>query len=100
MAIPNIGAYSSTKRALTGISLTARGELEKDNIVVSTVYPYITDTEFFKNTMRNDNEQFIPSAHGRAEPPDTPEYVAELILKAVKSGEAELYARDWAQGRR
>ena len=28
-------------------------------------------------------------------PPDTAEYVAEKIVEAVKSGEAEVFAHDW-----
>ena len=46
MALPNMGGYSSLKRALVGISLTARAELKRDNITVSVVYPFITDTNF------------------------------------------------------
>src|SRR5207237_1142404 len=42
MDIPGIGAYSSLKRALNGLSLTAREELKDDKIAVSVVYPYIT----------------------------------------------------------
>ena len=46
MNLPGMSPYSSSKRALAAISLAARQELEKDNIVVSVVYPYITLTEF------------------------------------------------------
>ena len=49
MYLPNMSAYSSVKRALNSITLTAREELAKDNIVVSVVYPYITLTDFDKN---------------------------------------------------
>ena len=71
MHLPNMGAYSSLKRALAGISLTAREELKGDNIPVSVVYPYIT----FK--------------------PDTAEYVAQKILAGIASGEAEIFAHEW-----
>ena len=37
MALPNMSAYSSIKRALVGLSLTAAQELKKDNIVVSVL---------------------------------------------------------------
>ncbi len=53
MYLPNNGPYSALKRALAHISLTAREELEKDNIVVSVVYPYITLTDFEKNTIKD-----------------------------------------------
>src|SRR6185437_7780582 len=42
MVLPQYSVYSSSKRALLGFSLTARAELEKDGIVVSEVYPFIT----------------------------------------------------------
>jgi len=45
MALPNMAAYSSLKRALVGISLTAREELKTDKINVGVVYPYITATD-------------------------------------------------------
>jgi short-subunit dehydrogenase len=49
MTIPQYSVYSASKRALLGFSLTARAELEKDRIVVSEVYPFITATNFGKN---------------------------------------------------
>lgn len=95
MDIPNIGAYSSLKRALNGLSLTARAELEKDKIVVSLVYPYMTLTNFGNNIMSDhgprkpeDKDPLIPEA-------DPPEYVAEKILEVIESGEAELPVHDW-----
>jgi short-subunit dehydrogenase len=51
MTIPQYSVYSSSKRALLGFSLTARAELEKDRIVVSEIYPFITATNFGKNRM-------------------------------------------------
>ncbi len=43
---PGTGGYAATKAALNQLSATARLELAADGIVVSTVYPRITDTEF------------------------------------------------------
>src|ERR1700727_3171994 len=53
MTLPQYSVYSSSKRALLGFSLTARTELEKDHIVVSEVYPFITATNFGNNRMGN-----------------------------------------------
>src|SRR3984957_1816827 len=47
--IPNLAAYASTKYALNALSLTARAELEKDNIIVSVFHPKMTATNFGKN---------------------------------------------------
>ena len=94
MDIPNIGAYSSLKRALNGLSLTAREELKKDNIIVSLVYPYMTQTNFGKNVIGKpraddwqDDETLLKA--------DKPEHIANKILEVVESGEAEIWAHDW-----
>jgi short-subunit dehydrogenase len=93
MYLPNNGAYSASKRALAGISLTAREELKGDNITVSVVYPYITLTEFEKNTIKasGDNREQGSSPF----PGDTADYVAQKILDGIESAEAEIFAHDW-----
>src|SRR5690348_5494442 len=48
---PYLGAYASTKYALNGLSLTAREELAKDNIIVSLLHPKLTATNFRKNSI-------------------------------------------------
>lgn len=94
MHLPNMSAYSASKRALAGISLTAREELKDDNITVSVVYPYITATEFEKNTIKGDGENGEQVSEAPF-PPDSAEYVAEKILEGIESGEAEIFAHDW-----
>lgn len=96
MYAPGLSGYSATKRALNGLSLTARNELAKDEISVSVVYPYVTKSDFYENLISNEPrhrtvEEFVA---GRA-PADTSEYVAELIKTAIISGEAEIFAHDW-----
>src|SRR3990167_10150047 len=94
MDIPNIGAYSSLKRALNGLSLTAREELKKDSIVVGLVYPYITQTNFGKNLIgkpRDDDWQdddTLPDA-------DSADYIAGKIIEAIESEDAETFAHEW-----
>jgi short-subunit dehydrogenase len=95
MCLPNMGAYSSVKRALAGISLTAREELKKDNIVVSVVYPYITLTNFQENTITDFVEEWEGEEGGDYHPADTAEYMAEKILEGIESGEAEIFAHEW-----
>jgi short-subunit dehydrogenase len=96
MHLPNMSAYAAMKRALADISLTAREELKKDNINVSVVYPYITLTDFEKNTIKDPSlyENNEEEGTGRF-PPDTAEYVAQKILDAIQSGDAEIFAHDW-----
>ena len=92
MYLPNTAAYSSSKRALASISLTAREELKKDNIIVSVVYPYITLTDFEKNTIKHSVEDEF---EGDIPEPDTAEHVANKILEAVLSGDSEIFAHKW-----
>jgi short-subunit dehydrogenase len=96
MYLPYNGAYSGLKRALANISLTAREELRKDNIIVSVVYPYMTLTNFEENTIKD----FVPDTGeqeggGPPFPPDTPEYVAQKILEGIETEAAEIFLHDW-----
>jgi short-subunit dehydrogenase len=91
MTLPQYSVYSSSKRALLGFSLTARAELEKDKIVVSEVYPFVTATNFGKARLGNPAGGG-PSADYTAG--DTPEFVADLILKAIEEGRAQYFANE------
>lgn len=102
MYLPNMSAYSSMKRALAAISLTAREELKKDRIKVSVVYPYITDTDFEKHTIKDreeineaeDNNDFkLPN-------PDSADYVAGKIFDAITFQEGEIFAHDWMKNQK
>jgi len=99
MYLPNMGGYSGLKRALVGISLTAREELAEDGIGVSVVYPYITLTNFEENTIKDLEEQEEEEAEeeedGAFHPPDTADYLAGRILEGIESGEAEIFAHEW-----
>src|SRR5499427_6545348 len=91
MTIPQYSVYSSSKRALLGFSLTARAELEKDRIVVSEIYPFITATNFGKNRMGNPVSGGPSSNYAQG---DTPEFVAGLVVKAFEEGQAQYFAND------
>jgi short-subunit dehydrogenase len=96
MYLPNNGAYSAMKRALVSISLTAREELKQDGIVVSVVYPYITLTDFEKNTIKDQSlPQEEPEEGELPFKPDTAEYAAQQILEGLESGEPEIFAHEW-----
>jgi short-subunit dehydrogenase len=97
MALPNMSPYSSLKGALASVSLTAREELKKDNIHVSVVYPYMTLTDFEKNTIQDTEEnQAVPEeGRGALRPPDTAEYLAQKILEGIENNDPEIFAHDW-----
>ena len=99
MYLPNMGAYSAIKRALANISLTAREELKNDNITVSVVYPYMTLTNFEKNTIKDIPETEDEQEDFNRPPLDTAEYLAQKILDGIKSGDAEIFAHDWMKKR-
>jgi short-subunit dehydrogenase len=99
MVLPNNGPYASVKRALALMSLTAREELKEENITVSVAYPYITLTNFERNTIRD-----IPVPESELEPhgpfpADTADYAAQKIVEGIESGEAEIFAHDWLKQR-
>jgi short-subunit dehydrogenase len=97
MSLPGMSAYSSLKRALVGISLTAREELKPDGISVSVVYPYVILTNFDKNTIKNNpREKNGEDWINNLEPPaDRPELVAEKIVEAIEKETAQVYAHTW-----
>ncbi len=93
MTLPNNGGYSALKRALASLSLTAREELQRDDIKVSVVYPYMTNSRFEENTIKGplmENE-----GGGELRPPDEPEHVARIIVEGIRKGEAEIFAHEW-----
>jgi short-subunit dehydrogenase len=99
MDLPGMSPYASSKKALAGISLAARQELQKDGIVVSVAYPYITITEFEKNTIRAvpvPGEQIEPTG---PYPSDSADFVAERLLEGILTGEAEIYSHEWQKNR-
>ncbi len=88
--IPNLGSYASTKYALNALSLTARQELAKDKIIVSVFHPRMTGTNFGKNSIGARMFTDLASSPSTNNMPiDTPEAVAEKILKQIGSEEAE-----------
>lgn len=100
MHLPNAAPYSAAKRALGGISLTAREELKRDHIGVSVVYPYITLTDFEANTIRETPEEEEPESGGSdpLPPPDSAEFVAQKIRECIESEAAEVFAHEWMKG--
>ncbi|HEX2960839.1 MAG TPA: SDR family oxidoreductase [Ignavibacteriales bacterium] len=93
--VPTVGPYAATKYALNAITLTARMELAKDNIRVGLVYPGMTATDFFQNTI---SREMTHSDRMKMMPMDTAEAVAEKIVEAIKSEEAEVLVESLKQG--
>ena len=80
--LPGVGAYAASKAALNMLSAVARQEFAADGVVVSTVYPFITDTEFHDVLRAGALDHRMPAG-------DPPERVAEAILELVETGDEE-----------
>jgi short-subunit dehydrogenase len=81
MVLPGAGAYAATKSALNMLSAVARKEFAECGVVVSTVYPFVTATEFH-DVLRGGGRPPLPMAH-------PPEQVADAILDLVETGDEE-----------
>jgi short-subunit dehydrogenase len=90
MYIPGLAAYASTKYALNALSLTARQELEKDNIIVSIILPGLTATSFGKNAMGARPQHWSNGESSEMPAGDSAEKVADKLVELAKSGQAEL----------
>jgi short-subunit dehydrogenase len=76
-----VGAYAATKSAVNMLSAVAREELAADGIVVSTLLPSITASEFGGGMFRAGVE-YRPGVVGH-----TAEYVAGFVLRLLRTGE-------------
>ncbi|MGI3783329.1 MAG: SDR family oxidoreductase [Janthinobacterium lividum] len=83
---PGYGAYVASKIALERLTAVARAELDGTGISVSTVIPFATSTEFI-TSLRVGRERAEAGLAGVDL--DPPEWVAEVILDLVRSGEAQ-----------
>jgi NAD(P)-dependent dehydrogenase (short-subunit alcohol dehydrogenase family) len=89
--IPFIAGYASTKFALNNLSLTAREELVKDNIIVSIIKPGIVDTDFGMHTPSPEPDSLRRAPEGTLLPHViAPETVAEGVCELIRSGDPEL----------
>jgi len=85
-ALPNTGAYSASKSGLAMLSGVARAELATAGIQVSTMYPFITATDFIKSIKAGrESASHMESSH--APQPQKPELVAEKIIELIRTGD-------------
>ncbi len=84
MALPGVAGYASTKSAVNMLSAVSRTELAADGIEVSLVLPSITATEFGGGRYRP-GQELRPGTVAHS-----PEYVAGVILRALRTGEERI----------
>ena len=83
--LPNTGAYSASKAGLSKLSAVARVELASAGIAVSTMYPFITDTNFI-NSIKAGKESAMETEASHTPMSQKPEQVAEKILDLIRTG--------------
>jgi NAD(P)-dependent dehydrogenase (short-subunit alcohol dehydrogenase family) len=97
-SLPSLGAYASTKAALTVMTLTARAELAPDHIRVGAVYPGMMATMMNAHLLPASTVQpaVVAWDAGGDLPPgaprrEAPEVVAGDLLSACEREEPEYY---------
>ena len=88
--LPTWGAYAVTKLAAGAYSEILKFELKKFNIKVTTVYPFMVDTGFYKEEKLKENISFGRKISMKLLPyySMTPQKVGKIIYKAIKNEKA------------
>ena len=91
-ATPHLLPYNASKFALTGLSQGLRVELEKDNVLVTTVYPWVMRIGSLRNAQfkgRHRAEYAIGAVmNANRLLSDDPERAARAMIAAMKRGDA------------
>ncbi|MBF4630576.1 SDR family NAD(P)-dependent oxidoreductase [Clavibacter michiganensis subsp. phaseoli] len=85
--VPGTGGYVASKIALERVSAIARAELDGTGIVVSTLIPFATETEFMASIRAGRAEAEAMTAGATF---DAPETVAVAVLALIASGDARM----------
>ncbi|WP_445337977.1 SDR family oxidoreductase [Clavibacter sp. CFBP 8614] len=85
--MPGTGGYVASKVALERLSAIARAELAGTGVVVSTLIPFVTETEFMSSIRAGRAEAEAMTAGATF---DTPETVADAVLALIESGVAQM----------
>jgi short-subunit dehydrogenase len=83
VSAPRMGAYASSKFALEALSMSLRAELVGTGVRVLVVRPGPVDTPFRIHAMTTDGRPGVRPRAGRVQ---TPDEVAEQIIRAVDRG--------------
>lgn len=89
-ALPGTGAYSASKAGLSKLSAVARAELADAGITVSTMYPFITATEFLGSIRAgSESASRLEHSHAPQPQPQPPGQVAAAILDLIRTGDQQ-----------
>jgi NAD(P)-dependent dehydrogenase (short-subunit alcohol dehydrogenase family) len=102
--LPGLGAYASTKAALTVMTLTARAELAADSIGVGAVYPGMMATTMNAHLLPPSTVGPVTAAWEAGDElppgaprPQSPEIVAGDLLIALEREEPEYFTQGFRQ---
>jgi len=87
VGVPEEVVYAATKAGLIGFSESLRFELRGSGVSVGVVSPGVIDTAFFERRGRPYDRSFPR--------PGEPGRVADAIVRAIRTGSAEVYAPTW-----
>jgi len=92
IGIPNYGVYAATKAAQDSVAQAMRSELDAEGIVVTSVHPVGTRTEFFQAAAQRVGQ---PDSDQRSNTPSlfeqTSQQVARRIVKAMRYPKPEVW---------
>lgn len=97
LGIPMYGAYSATKAAQDAVASALRGELAGENILVTSVHPIGTATEFSEVVRRTSGvsagtgHNGTPSRNTPARLVHRPERVARAVVGCLRRPKAEVW---------
>ncbi len=83
--LPEYGAYSATKAALTHVCRAMRTELRGTGIAVSTVHPVTTRTEFFEVAAREGGRGGGADGASRLRPDGTPKHAPRAFIQTPET---------------
>ena len=94
VASPHLLPYNASKFALSGLSQGLRVELEKDDVLVTTVYPWVMRVGSLRNAefKGQHRKEYALGAIMNSNPlaSDSPERAAAQLIAAMKRGDASL----------
>ncbi len=91
-ATPNHGAYCASKAAIEAVAKSMRMELRADSILVSTVHPIGTRTEFFaQSATRSGKESSDFESQSPSWLMQPPERVANAVVRCLRRPKPEVW---------
>lgn len=96
ISLPMYGVYSSTKAAVDSLAGAMRVELCRSGVMVSSVHPIGTSSEFFEAAKDRSNHPLF-HMNTPASLTQTPEQVARAIVKCLKRPRPEVWPSNMAR---